>query len=148
GVDRQRRAILGYVVAQEGPFRESDPRGEFDREALSMIVEQMNAHKHGLKSRFGHPGLSSDGVGTYLGRSRNARLSSVVVERKGGPAELAAVRADLFFATSASKSPDGDLADYLMSLAEEDPAAVSSSLVIDPEEKVRVDEKDRRLCGE
>src|SRR5262249_52901615 len=39
-------ALLGYVVAQEGPFK-SEGRGEFDRKSLEMIVQMGNDAKAG-----------------------------------------------------------------------------------------------------
>lgn len=144
GVDRKQNAILGYVLAQEGPFK-SKGRGEFDQDALREIVRLANAKPRGLKSRFAHPGLSDDGVGKYLGRARNARMDRVSVERSGKKVSLAAVRGDLFFDPTASKTPSGDLAGYLLDLAESDPDAVSSSLVLEVDEEYRVDEKNRRL---
>lgn len=139
GVDRKAGRILGYVVAQEGPFREPDPRGEFDLLSLRRIVGLMEAKPRGTKVRFGHPGLSSDGVGTYLGRAVNPRLDAVTVERGGKAVRLRAVRADLHFSESAGgNNPNGNLREYLLGLAEEDPAALGSSLVVEPEEEVRL----------
>lgn len=75
------------------------------------------AGKRGVKARFTHPGLSSDGLGTFLGRYKNPRLDGDVV------------RADIHFAKSARSTPDGDLAEYVMQLAESDPEAFGNSIV-------------------
>src|SRR5690606_20526865 len=67
--------------------------------------------------RFTHPGLSADGLGTFMGRAFAGRLS--------GDQALA----DIHFAKSAHNTPDGDLAEYVMNLAEEDPEAFAMSIV-------------------
>lgn len=132
GVDRDAKALRGYVVAQEGPFKSG--RGEFDGRALRQIAQLMRREPKGLKSRFTHPDLSSDGLGKHLGRARNPWMDTI--ETPAGPRE--AVRADLHFAESAFNTPSGDLASYVMDLATEDPDAISSSLVIEPQEEHRL----------
>lgn len=136
GVARDKKAVLGYTVAQEGPFK--DGRGEFDAAALKEIVRLGNAAPKGLKSNFSHSTLSADGLGKFLGRARDFRMSTAT-DATGKTVQ--AVRGDLYFDESAFKTPSGDLATYVMDLAESDPAAISSSLVIQPEEKYRRDEK-------
>lgn len=127
GVDRENNLIRGYVVAEKGPFL--DGRGEFNDNSLSKVVELGNSGKQGLKVRFTHPNSSNDGLGTYLGRAKEFRLDGDLV------------RADLHFGKTARKTPrHGDLADYVMSLAEEDPDAFSSSLVLQSDKKYRRDE--------
>lgn len=140
-VDREARVLRGYVVAQAGPFK--DRRGEFDAEGLRQIADMGNASAKGLKSHFTHATLSGDGLGKLLGRARNFRVDRATDARTG--ARVDAVRADLHFAASASRTPSGDLAGYVMDLAEEDPDGLSSSLVIEPAEKAQVDAKGRQL---
>src|SRR4051812_5845969 len=82
-VDRQNNVILGYVVAQQGPFK-SEGRGEFDGKALRTIVKLMKAEPTGLKSRFTHPDLSSDGLGKFLGRAKNPRLDVITTKDADG----------------------------------------------------------------
>ena len=122
GVDKDARVIRGYVTSQEGAFK-SPGRGEFDRLSLKQIVAAHKAHPNGLRVRFQHPSVSDDGLGKYLGRSKNPWLDT------SGP--VWRVRADLHFAAAASDAPAGDLAGYVMRLAEEDPDALSSSLCVD-----------------
>lgn len=127
-VDRRNARINGYVVAQLGPFK-TEGRGEFTHESLTRIVALMKGTRNGLKSHFAHPTLSEDGLGKFLGRARNPRLDG---DR---------VRADLHFDKSAFSTPSGDLATYLMNLAESDPDAFSSSLVLQADEVYRMDKK-------
>lgn len=143
GVDRKERVIRGFVVAQEGAFKTG--RGEFSRKSLSTIVELMGQSPTGLKSRFTHPSLSGDGLGKFLGRARNPRKDTFLRQGPDGEQQkLGMVRADLFLSNSASRSPDGDLAGYIMDLAEEDPDALSSSLVLKKKDEVRLDEKTKQ----
>lgn len=90
-----------------------------DGDTLSAVVDQMNAQPGGVKSRFTHPGLSSDGLGKYLGRTKNGGLDGDVV------------RGDLHFSQTAHETPDGDLASYVMKLADTDPEAFGTSIVFE-----------------
>src|SRR5262245_5501711 len=137
GVDRAAGMLRGYVVAQLGPFK-SDGRGEFDDKSLEMIVELGNAAPKGLKSRLGHPTLSEDGIGKHLGRSRDYRMGKALDARTGKMVK--AVRGDLVFDSSAHDTPHGDLAGYIMNLAESDPLALSSSLVLETDQVMRLEE--------
>lgn len=143
GVDREKKAIFGYVLAQEGVFKNAD-RGEFDEKSLRKIVALMNKEPKGLKSRLSHPTLSNDGIGTYLGRVKNGRLDTVRVKRGDERKTVLAVRGDLFFDQSAFDTPSGNLAEYVMTLAESDPDALSSSLVLKSELEQRLDQKTKR----
>jgi hypothetical protein len=138
GVDREANVIRGMVVAQEGPFK-TQGRGEFDGKSLAQIVRLMGKNKLGLKSRLAHPTLSEDGIGKFLGRVRNPQLATATIERNGEKKEIKAVRGDLYFDESAFNTPAGDLATYVMTLAESDPAALSSSLVLQVDEEWRLD---------
>lgn len=90
-----------------------------DGTTLDQVVELANRGNSGLKSRFTHPGMSADGLGRHLGRIHN-------VYRDGDR-----VVGDLHFSESAHKTPEGDLANYVMDLAEEDPAAAGLSIVFE-----------------
>lgn len=146
GVDRENKAILGYVVAQQGPFK-TPGRGEFDGDSLRSIVKLMKASEPaGLKSRFAHPSLSSDGIGSFLGRARNPRREKIMKPNGDGTfKEIEVVRADLHLDPSSFNSPNGNLGQYVMDLAESDPDALSSSLVLQKEETIRLDSKGGRL---
>lgn len=80
-------------------------------------AEAESRGKRGLKSRFAHPAMLTDSIGTLLGRVKSFR-------RDGDQ-----VRADLHLAESARRSPKGDLAAYLTALAKEDPEAFGASIV-------------------
>lgn len=127
GVDREQKVLRGYIVAELGPFK-TPGRGEFDLDGLKKIVELGNEKAIGLKSRFAHPGLSSDALGTHLGRARNFRLDGDKL-----------VRADLHFDAVSFDGPKGNLGKYVMDMAESDPEAIGSSLVIEPEKEYRLE---------
>jgi hypothetical protein len=90
-----------------------------DADFLSDVTAAGNAANSGLKARFTHPGQSSDGLGTYLGKYHNFRT------------EGDRVVADLHFQESASNTPDGDLAAYVRQLAADAPDAFGVSIVFD-----------------
>lgn len=71
----------------------------------------------GLKARFTHPSMSSDGTGKLLGRIYDVRTEG---EKSVG---------DLHLAESATQTPDGNLAEYVLQLTAEDPTAAGLSIV-------------------
>jgi hypothetical protein len=147
GVDRKNAIIRGYVVAQEGPFKSMD-RGEFDGQALESIVSLMAANRGGTKSRFAHPDASNDGLGKFLGRAHNPAMSTALDERTGKTVQ--AVRADLHFDKTALETPPQGgrpLGDYVMALAESDPGALSSSLMVKVDEEYRLEPDGTRRKG-
>ena len=115
-VDREQRIIYGVSAAQAV---EALGHGmTLDGRTIAQVVEHGNAARNGVKSRFAHPGLSSDGMGKYLGRLRDFR-------QEGDKAI-----ADLHLAASAFKTPDGDLGTYIMDMAEDDPDMFGMSMVV------------------
>lgn len=83
---------------------------------LTQVTKAINGTNKGLKSRWTHPSLSADGTGRFLGRLRNATQVGKQVF------------ADLHFSRAAHSTPDGDLADWTMTLAEDDPEAFGLSI--------------------
>ena len=139
GVDRVNGILRGFVVAQKGPFK-SDGRGEFDDDSLDSIVKLMNENQGGTKSRFTHPDMSNDGLGKFLGRAKDPAIGTAIDERTGK--KVKAVRADLHFDKTALETPiEGGkpLGVYIMDLAESDPDAVSSSLVLRVDQAYRLE---------
>ena len=110
--------IRGYAVITRG---EALGHGLWiDNQFLSDVAEQINTSE-GHKSRFTHPGLSGDGLAKFLGRTKNATIDGDTV------------RADLHLSKSSHRTPDGDLAGYLLDRAEEDPASFGASIVYEPD---------------
>jgi hypothetical protein len=131
GVDRENKTVKGYVVAQCGDFK-SEGRGKFNLASLAKMIELWP--KKGLKSRFRHPNLINDGLGTLLGRSVNPRID-------GGK-----LRADLVLDPSSFIAPGGNLGSYILTLAGSDPDAFSSSLVLAADKTYELDENGRPKC--
>lgn len=134
GGDNGAGLIRGVAIATEGEAL--GHRMWLDRSFIENVHERLKATgTTGLKVRFTHPGLSSDGMGSFLGRA------------KGGETRDGITYADLHFAKSAHKAPDGDLAEYVMNLAEEDPEAFGTSIVFEAdygaEEKFVSENKDK-----
>ncbi len=91
-----------------------------DQDFIGQVGDALQAAgESGIKSRFTHPGMSSDGLGRMLGRINNGRV-------EGGR-----VLGDLNFAKSAKSTPDGDLIEYTTMLISEDPKAAGLSIVFD-----------------
>jgi hypothetical protein len=95
-----------------------------DRFFVRSAQREINEAAAGIKSRFTHPGMSGDGLARFLGRVSNAKL--------GAAGDI--VRGDLHFSETSHKTPDGDLAEYVMDLAEQDPAAFGASIVFQHDE--------------
>lgn len=134
GVDRRTNTIHGFVVAQLGVLK--DRRAELTDKSLAAIIKLGNAQPKGVKSRFGHPSLSDDGLGKFLGRSTNFRLDN---DR---------VRADLALDKTSFNTPHGNLGGHVLDVVESDPDAISSSVVIKVDEELQLDEDGRRIMGE
>lgn len=116
-VDRQANVIYGASMMQVGDLNEGDARPwTVDMETLQQALSLAQQSRSGVKARFTHPNMSSDGMGSYLGRWANWRI------------EGETLRADLHIADAAFTSPQGDLGNYVMDLAEADPRAFGVSL--------------------
>jgi len=119
GGDSGAGVIRGYAVITRG---EALGHGVWiDEPFLHDVAAQINAAEQGLKSRFTHPGMSSDGLAKFLGRTKHAIVDGDTV------------RAEIHFSASSHRTPDGDLAGYIMDRAEEDPASFGASIVYEPD---------------
>lgn len=139
GVDRENNILRGYVIAQEGPFK-SDGRGAFDKRSLDTLFALASAKPGGLKSRFTHPDMSNDGLGKFLGRARDPFIGTAIDARTGKT--VAALRGNLHFdKTALDTPPEGGkpLGVYVMDLAESDPDALSSSIVVEADQEEQLD---------
>ena len=95
-------------------------RGEAMGHGLWIDAVMLKQTAKGINSdspvaRYTHPSFS-DSIGTVLGRWTAARVDGDKV------------RADLHFLSSARKAPGGNYLDYILSLAEEDPASFGVSI--------------------
>ena len=116
-VDRSARVIFGASLMQAGDLNDGDSRNwTVTQDTLQQAYTFATRGNNGLKARFTHPNMSSDGMGSYLGRWKNFKLD-------GGT-----LRADLHIADAAFKSPQGDLGTYVMDMAENEPDMFGVSL--------------------
>lgn len=116
-VDRTARVIFGASLMQIGDLGEGDSRHwTVTQDSLQQAYTFATRGNNGLKARFTHPNMSSDGMGSYLGRWKNFKLDN------------GTLRADLHIADAAFKSPQGDLGTYVMDMAENDPDMFGVSL--------------------
>jgi hypothetical protein len=125
-VDHESGVIPGVAIVTEGPAKGHGVH--LDREFVETVVEFGNKRKLGLKSRFGHPNMSSTAFGTFLGRYRNFRCEDVVVEGK----KVAVGRADLTLSETSHATPNGDLGKYVLEMAENEPDMFGTSIVFSP----------------
>lgn len=154
-VDREKGVVHGVILAEEGPFK--DRRGEFDRQAIRKVVSLAKMRPGGLKARFTHPNLSSDGLGKFLGRYHDVRSDTVLREASrdadGKPLvkEMLVARGDLYLDKTALEDPPGGgkpLGIYVMDLSESDSDALGASLVLQTDQITRTDSKGRPLTDE
>lgn len=115
-VDRDAGVIRGASAAQAV---EALGHGVMlDQKTLQQVVALGNAAGgKGLKVRFTHPGMCSDGLGTLIGHATNFRVE--------GDKALCDIQLD----ESAKTSPKGDLYTYVLNLAEKNPADFGLSIV-------------------
>jgi hypothetical protein len=133
-VDRDAGMIRDFAVVTRGEA--TGHQLWLDKTFLDSVRTAGNGRERGIKSRFTHPGLSGDGLGKLLGRATN-------FHRRGEK-----VFADLGFVDSAKKTPGGDLAGYVMDLAEETPDLFGASIVFDSDygamDKFRANNKNEK----
>lgn len=117
-VDRVRNVISGVSVIQVGPLNEGDARPWIiDATTAKQVVSMGNASPKGLKARWTHPGMSNDGLGTFLGRWKKFRLSD----------DGATVLADLHVSRLAMKG-ENSRGEYVLDMAEQEPDAFGVSI--------------------
>lgn len=95
-----------------------------DETFVEQVRRAVAALPDGVKSRWTHPDMSSDGLGKLTSRIMDPVKS----------ADGKQLFANQHFLGIAHRAPDGDLAGYLMDLAEEDPKAYGLSIVFHRDE--------------
>lgn len=113
-IDREAGILKNTCVAE---FGDNKNDSYFDDAFLEALVEQGNAGK-GIKSRFGHPNMCSTSFGTFIGRYHNFRI------------ENRNVYADLHLDETAKTTPNGNLFDYVLDMAEKNPDMFGNSIHI------------------
>ena len=113
-VDRQNGIISNIVVSKIGEAKGHNIH--LNSKFLDDIVLLAAEFQQGIKARFGHPNICATALGTYLGRYKNyRRVENTVV-------------ADLHLDNSSMKSPNGDLYNYVLDMAENNPDMFGASI--------------------
>lgn len=133
-VDFDKRIIPGVIMCQVG---EAKGHGvHLEQEFIESGIAYANKHhsKIGMKARFGHPSMSNETLGTEMGRFKNFK----VVDDK--------MVADLHLFESANLSPTHPgMGDWILSMAEEDPAAIMCSIVFTPDHYYQYGESGEKI---
>jgi len=131
-INHETGIIEGVKVCTEG---EAKGHGvNLDAEFINTVVRFGNERKQGLKSRFGHPNMCSTALGTFLGRHKNFRTETIV--RDDGSKALCAI-ADMFLSNESKETPNGNLFNYVIGLAENEPDMFGTSIVFTPGREYR-----------
>ena len=122
-VDRKAGIIYGVAAVTEG---EAKGHGvSLDSEFVGNVTELAAQKQMGLKMRFGHPNMSSTALGTFIGRGKNFRTEKA--------ADGSAVtRFDAHLDEVAQETPNGNLFDYVLNMAEKNPDMLGTSIVFTP----------------
>ena len=113
----EKDVIVGVSIASIGEA--AGHRLLFDDKSLVQLQQLGSSKQTGIKSRFTHPDWFNDGLGKYLGRIKNFHING---DKLTG---------DLHISPTAHTTPTGDLAGYVLQLAQEDPSALGVSVVVD-----------------
>lgn len=115
--DESAGVIYGVSITTRGEAL--GHRQWIDQVFIKQNADAINAMADaGVKSRFTHPSLSGDGMGKYLGRVKAAALAD----------DGDRVIADIHFSPMAHRTPDGDLAEYVMGMGESAPDQFGTSI--------------------
>ena len=127
-IDKENAVIKNVLIIQEGEARGHDLF--LNQQFLDDVVKLGNQKTNGVKARFGHPNMCSTALGTFIGRYKNFhKIGSLVY-------------ADFHLDASAKISPNGNLFDYILQLAETNPDTFGSSIAFKPGKTITLSEKD------
>lgn len=119
-VDREALTLHDVQITLEGEAKGHDVW--LDRAFIEACADQGNKMgEAGVKVRFGHPGMCSDALGTYLGRAKNFRVVDFTRKETGEPA--AGVIADIQLDANADRT------EWILNMAESAPDTFGQSIV-------------------
>ena len=125
-VDEEKGILSKVIVAQLGTVKSHFE--SIDQITLSQIQELGNAKENGIKARFGHPNMCSSSFGTYIGRFKNFQAGSD------------SVCADLHLDPVCKDCPSGNLYNYIITMAKNNPDMFGASIAFVPAESEISDE--------
>lgn len=132
-VDKEAGIIRSVILCQVGEAKGHGVHLE------QSFIDDLNAyaqkhHQKGMKSRFGHPSMSTDALGSEVGRFHNFSVDGTKL------------RADLHLFESSNLSPTHPNAkNFLLAMAEEDPDAIMCSIVFKPKYEYQYDDDGKRI---
>ena len=139
-VNHEEGVIRGVKICSVG---EAKGHGvNLDEEFIDTLIKKGNGFTQGLKARFGHPNMCSTALGTYIGRFKNFTKATTV--RSDG-SQVACCVADLALSDSAKNTPNGDLYDYVIAMANEEADMFGTSIVFTPGQRYRRNEKGQKV---
>lgn len=123
GGDFKAGLIQGFAVITRG---EALGHGLWiDEKFLDQTAKGFGSE--GVRARFTHPNMSSDGIARKLGRAKLTAQDGDIL------------RGDLHFSKQSHTTPDGDLAEYVIGLAEEDPEMFGASIAFDRDYEAEIE---------
>lgn len=114
-VDVENGILKNVEIAK---FGKNKNNSYFNQKFLDDLVEKGNAQKQGVKSRFGHPNMCATSLGTYIGRFKE------FTQKEGK------VYATLYLDKVSKDTPNGNLYDYVINMAQNNPDMFGNSIVI------------------
>jgi len=126
-IDEVAGILKKVVVAQAGKVKSYFE--QIDSVTLSQIAQLGNSKEAGVKARFGHPNMCSSSFGTYIGRFKNFQV------------EGEKVFGDLHLDDVCKESPSGNLFDYIVKMAKNNPDMFGASIAFVPGEPSLTDEE-------
>ena len=140
-IDKESGIIKDVVMVQEGPAKGHGVTMEASFIEAIVAYDQKVWDKTGVKARMSHPNMCNDAQGSQLGRFKNVRLREI--EQNGTTIKQAI--GDLHLLKSAKLSPKGNIWDWTISMAEEDPEFFMSSIVFKIGEFYQYDKENNRI---
>jgi len=130
-VSKEYNKITNVAIATTG---EAKGHGvSLDQDFIENIARLGNEKSKGIKARFGHPAMSGDALGTFLGRWTNFRTENNIA------------RADLTISETAQSSPSGNLSSYIFDMAEKESDMFGASIVFEPGRYYKKDEDNNKI---
>jgi hypothetical protein len=125
-IDKENAILYDVVIIEEGEAKGHDQW--IDSDFIKDVVKQgQETGEIGLKCRFNHPNLCAGALGTYVGRLKNFRLAlSENLSTK--------CVADLHIDDVCKISPNGNLYDYIINIAETSPDMLGMSIAFKEDE--------------
>ena len=136
-VDIATGTIKGVTIVQQGLNKNGYVINE---QFIKDVVKLGNESTMGVKSRFGHPNLCDDALGTFLGRYTNFTYELMPEKSMGNPkGQMLCVKADLKLDAAAKLSPKGDLYSYVLKMAADNSDMFGNSIAFKVADEVETE---------